>query len=356
MLRNTVIAILMLTPVFGSAQCAATYSYSANCLTVQFTGIITPPGSPNVSYYWWFSDGNNSSTQLNPTYTFSGGGTYMVCFSFYDPATSCGDSICMPVNVSPCGCSADFTWMDTLGYTYFLGNSTAGAGANYYWDFGDGNNSTQQYPWYQYANPGTYTVCLTAYDSNMVFCDSTCHTVVVASTGGCHADFTWIDSLGYVFFLSSTTAGSGAIYFWDFGDGNYDNTMNPSHVYSAPGMYTVCLTVYDSMQVFCDSTCYTVTVQSVGVEEDNLLEASLSVSPNPADELLQLSFMTESTGEANVTFFDAAGRNTFNETFVHNDGHVNTRINTTNMPQGIYLVKIEVNGFVAWKKIALTHQ
>lgn len=33
------------------------------------------------------------------------------------------------------------------------------------------------------------------------------------------------------------------IWFWDFGDGAFANTPNPSHIYTAPGVYTVSLTV-----------------------------------------------------------------------------------------------------------------
>lgn len=33
------------------------------------------------------------------------------------------------------------------------------------------------------------------------------------------------------------------IWFWDFGDGTFANTPNPSHIYTAPGVYTVSLTV-----------------------------------------------------------------------------------------------------------------
>lgn len=355
MIRNIALLILLLFPLMGSAQCSANISYQTNCLTVQFAGLVQPNPTPNTSFYWWFSDGNNSSTLLNPSYTFSGPGTYMVCFSFYDPANGCSDSTCVPVTVVQCGCTADFTSLDTAGSTYFMSSTTA-SNPTYYWDFGDGNFSTAAYPWHQYANPGTYTVCLTVYDS-MQFCDSTCHTVVVPNSGGCTATFSSIDSLGYVFFVSSTTAGAGAMYYWDFGDGNYSSSQNPSHVYANPGTYTVCLTVYDSMQNFCDSVCYQIQATTVGVEETNYLQSSLGAAPNPADASLTLSFMTLNSGNATIKFFDASGRMAGTETVaVHGAGYNKTEINTTNMAQGIYLVKIEVDGTEAWTRIAVTHQ
>lgn len=354
--RIKVIAIALLIPFAGMTQCAATFSYQVNGNTVMFDATVTPPPTPNTSFYWWFDDNGNSSNLMDPTYTFSGPGVYTVCFSFYDPVTACGDSLCQNITItSTGGCSADFTWIDTAGYIYFLGTSTAGAGATYFWDFGDGNNSTQQYPWHQYANAGTYLACLTVYDSNMVFCDSTCHTVIVQSSG-CSANFSWIDSLGYVFLVSNSTLGNAGMYIWDFGDGNYSTDINPAHQYTSVGIYTICLTVLDSMQNFCDSVCHTIYVQSVGVEEEAVLQNSFSASPVPADESVGLYFTASNSGVAAISIYDASGRIAYNERVVHNAGTVNTQINTTNLSQGIYLVKLEAGGAVAWKRIALTHQ
>jgi len=357
-IRTSLLAICLLFPFLGKAQCTASFTSSANGLTVTFNGTVSPVGGPLSSYYWWFSDGNSSSSVEDPTYTFSAPGNYTVCFSYYDPSTQCADSVCQTISVGSSVCNASFISIDTAGYTYFLGNSTAGPGAMYYWDFGDGNLGSGQNPWHQYANPGTYLACLTVYTANQVFCDSTCQTVVVTSSGGCNVDFTWIDSVGYAFFISSSTLGNGGNYYWDFGDGNYSTSMNPSHVYSTPGNYMVCVSVYDSLQQFCDSTCYLINVQSqASVGENSELLNSFAVSPNPADANVNLTFNAEHAGAATITWYDASGRESRTEEItLPGNGQVNYQVNTTEMPQGIYLLKLEVNGAVAWRKIALTHQ
>lgn len=356
-IRTAIFALCMMLPFLGNAQCTASFTSSSNGLTVTFNGTITPAGGPLSTYYWWFSDNSNSSALEDPTYTFSAPGNYMVCFSYYDQASQCNDSVCQMVTVGNGGCNASFTSIDTAGYIYFFGSSTA-VGAQYSWDFGDGNYSTLQYPWHQYANPGVYTVCLSVFDSNQVFCDSTCHTVIVPGSGGCNVDFTWIDSVGYAFFISNSTLGNGGYYYWDFGDGNFSNSMNPSHVYATPGNYMVCVTVYDSMQQFCDSTCHSIYVQSQSaIGENGTVLSSLIVSPNPADENVNLSFNAEHSGDALITWYDASGREARTEEItLPGKGQVNHQVNTSEMPQGIYLIKLEVNGAVAWRKIALTHQ
>ena len=62
----------------------------------------------------------------------------------------------------------------------FIDQST-GIITTWLWDFGDGGTSTTQYPVYNYALPGIYTVCLTV--SNGTGSDSTCQTIEVLPTG-----------------------------------------------------------------------------------------------------------------------------------------------------------------------------
>jgi hypothetical protein len=325
--------------------------------TAAFDGTVTPAPGPNVQYAWWFSDNNTTSTLQDPVHTFSGPGTYMVCFSVYDAVANCMDSVCQMVVVSG-GCNVDFIAIDSLLNVSFYSTTTAPQPAQYVWDFGDGNFSNAQHPSHTYANPGSYTVCVTVYDSLQNFCDSTCHVVNVQNQpNGCVTNFTAIDSMGYVFFFGSSTLGPSGYYLWDFGDGNYSTSMNPSHVYPSPGIYTVCLIAYDSLQNFCDSTCQTLQISAVGIADAAALQASLLAAPNPADGNLSISFATLSSGTAVISFYDAAGRLAAEENVnASAGGYTRTEINTTTIPQGIYLVKIAVNGNAAWTRVAITHQ
>lgn len=256
------------------------------------------------------------------------------------------------------GCNADFTWVDSLNNVAFTSTTTAPQPAQYVWDFGDGNYATTANPNHTYASPGTYNVCLMVFDSLQNFCDSTCHSVIIqAPNNGCSANFSAVDSMGYTFFFGYSSLASGGYYFWDFGDGNYSSAPNPSHVYTNAGTYLVCLTVYDSLQNFCDSTCHMVQVSTVGMAENIALQASLGAAPNPADGNLSITFATLSTGTATISFFDAAGRIAAEQNVnVASAGLTRTEMNTTTIPQGIYLVKIAVNGSTAWTRVAITHQ
>ena len=57
--------------------------------------------------------------------------------------------------------------------------STSANAGEHYWDFGDGNTSTEQNPTHQYPAAGTYIVNLTVKDSNYNYYNTTIQSVVV---------------------------------------------------------------------------------------------------------------------------------------------------------------------------------
>jgi hypothetical protein len=84
---------------------------------------------------------------------------------------------CSPDSVDPLTVHFYFTGHVPAGSFQFLGN----------WDFGDGNISGDSCPVYQYAQPGTYTVCLLfsiCIGGGMSCHDDTCMTVTVSNMTG----------------------------------------------------------------------------------------------------------------------------------------------------------------------------
>lgn len=123
---------------------------------------------------------------------------------------------------------------------------------SWYWDFGDGTNSTDQNPVHTYVNPGCYDVTLvvTSSDGQRRTVSFKQYIKVYYEPMSC---FTATTSWG---FIPGTSA---AIYndirfkdasmdvptswYWDFGDGTYSTEQNPTHAYTKPGTYKVSLTV-----------------------------------------------------------------------------------------------------------------
>ncbi|KAB2814504.1 PKD domain-containing protein [Phaeocystidibacter luteus] len=96
---------------------------------------------------------------------------------------------------------------------------------------------------YTYNQPGTYTVALFAND-NCTF-DTTFVTIEVYETPNVQFTANDVCQGDSTTFVNNTVANSAFIssYSWDFGDGNTSFLVNPQHLYSNPGVYTVTLIV-----------------------------------------------------------------------------------------------------------------
>lgn len=110
-------------------------------------------------------------------------------------------------------------------------------------------------------------VCVTVIDSLNNCSDTYCEYVTLVqpnNTGGCNADFSWMESniLGSPLPAAEfTDQSSGAAYwFWDFGDGATSTSQNPLHSYSSAGTYLVCLTIVNADQSCQQTYCDTVIV------------------------------------------------------------------------------------------------
>lgn len=123
------------------------------------------------SYYWDFGDGTYS-TEKWPSHSYSLNGIYYACLTVIDSNYNCSGTTCDYVVVgNPASnyCNANFNLiqdsLNLFNYTAFC-NASLGPQYTYFWDFGDGTSSTQQYPSHVYPGVGPYVLCLTVTDSS----------------------------------------------------------------------------------------------------------------------------------------------------------------------------------------------
>jgi gliding motility-associated-like protein len=123
------------------------------------------------------------------------------------------------------------------------------AAAGYQWDLGNGNTAVVADPVATYTQPGVYAVTLTVNNGAQSSTYSQTITVYAAPTAAFTVSATKVCAPAPIQFMSTSTAGSGAIasYLWDFGDGATLSGAVPSigHSYSAAGVEGVSLTVTD---------------------------------------------------------------------------------------------------------------
>lgn len=237
-----------LTILAKNKNCKANFSFKAdstNPYKINFTNLS--PTSSSAKYIWFGDAGTHTSKDLS--FTFSKSGNVNVCLMLLDSATSCSDTVCKTLYVGKPRCDSSFSHFvrnDSLFYAY------TGSGAkSLKWDFGDGysykGGVTQGK--YQYAKPGTYTVCLTAYCSST---DSSqkCTTIII----GCVSDFNVSTKDTAITFYTSVLKPQQKCK-WTFSDGQQlRDTANGIHHFKRSSYYQICLTVYCSSKdsdVFC---------------------------------------------------------------------------------------------------------
>lgn len=252
----------------SSQNCQAAFILNTNNNVVTFTNASTG-GTSATSYSWHFGDGNYSNL-TNPNHTYQYNGTYNVCLTMGDTLQTCYSYYCDTVVVTggmnpPCYAMFYYSNIDTSigsNSVYFY-NASSGNPISWTWNFGDNTSSNLQNPGvHQYAQPGTYNVCLTITTADSSSC-SYCYPVIVTGSS-CHAMFNVSfnpTATNTVFFSdASTSTGNIGTWTWDFGDGNYSNLTNPSHTYQYNGTYYVCLTIIDSLQPCYDRYCDTIVI------------------------------------------------------------------------------------------------
>jgi gliding motility-associated-like protein len=226
-------------------------------LTVQFQSTT----SNVLSVQWNFMDGS-TSTQANPTHTFTDTGTYNVMLVGYNPNSCNGhDTAYISVRVRNDSLSADFLPntvvncdSDQVDFVSHNFNTTM-----YSWNFGDGTMANTDSVNHQYAGPGNYLVTLIVSDTTKCNLLDT-FTTPIHIPGFVSAVFTTNDGRGCIPLVAQLTSqpDGNATYYWSFGDGGTDTSRlnTVTHTYLAGDTFQVRLIVIDSTSCNIVDTTY----------------------------------------------------------------------------------------------------
>lgn len=134
----------------------------------------------------------------------------------------------------------------------------------------------------------------------------------VIGSGPWNADFNASNANPHIGELVTFTDMSGSnpdSWSWDFGDGGTSTLENPTHAYTALGIYTVVLTV-----TYCDGSTEThtetVNVNDLGISEHINESNNLLVYPNPFEEVFTL-VPNQVIRNLNVKLTDLSGREVY---------------------------------------------
>lgn len=213
-------------------------------LIVNFTDLST--NEPNE--WIWLINGEFHLNQ-NETYIFNEQGTYDIQLT---ASNEYGENTHIKENYITVHASSEMPVVDfnvsqsiiSEGTEVNFTDLTSNSPESYYWEFGDGNTSTEQNPSHVYSNIGEYTVSLTVtkYNSNFIETKED-YIIVINSVPDCDfiANLTETYSNENIHFTDLSTHSPNE-WLWDFGDGNTSTLQNPVHSYDSPGDYTVSLT------------------------------------------------------------------------------------------------------------------
>jgi len=137
----------------------------------------------------------------------------------------------------------------TIPFTVTFLDASTNSPTTWSWTFGDGSTSIEENPSHTYTAAGTYTVSLTATNAagshTVTKTDYIQASKVSAPVASFSSDVTAGTEPLTVSFTDSST-NSPVKWVWTFGDNDYSSATNPSHTYTAEGIYTVTLTVTNS--------------------------------------------------------------------------------------------------------------
>ena len=210
-------------------------------LTTTFNSLSPVQG---LNYLWDFGDGTTSS-QANPTHTYTTAGNFNVTLIIID-SLGCTDTLSKTNYIQTVNTAANYipppTTVGCGPLTTQFTDATAGANS-WLWDFGDGTTSTLQNPTHSYTIPGFYTVSLTT----------------TSAAGGCSQEISNFSSFqvqgGYAGFTHTSspcppyiatfqdTSMNAVTWLWDFGDGTTSTLQNPAHTFNIGGYHSVSLAI-----------------------------------------------------------------------------------------------------------------
>lgn len=284
--KNQYVVVNSLPQAYFSA------SDSTGCfpLKVHFKDSSVAGSGAVQKWQWDFGDGT-LSTEQHPTHTYTSPGSFTVILRVSN-SNGCAAVITKPSFITiRDGVNAAFSYTTVPGCSSpapvnFINETTGTGNFSYFWDFGDGKNSTATNPTNNYNN-GIYTVKLIATSS--YGCTDTIIKANAINVGMVRANFSSADTIcaGVNLALMNNSAPSNFTSVkWDFGDGGTSTQTNPGRIYTTAGVYKIKL------------------VTTFGICQDSVVK-SITVLPRPV-AAFTASNTSGCTGPLVVSFKDAS--------------------------------------------------
>ncbi len=236
-ITNTANVTMKPTASFTASPTAVCANYPVNFSNTSSIGTI--------HFSWSFGDGG-TSVDRNPIYVYSAPGTYTVRLIASDGI--CSDTFTVVNMITVLPPKAIFSVITSCSNRHQVSfvNNSLGA-STYEWSFGDGSPlfTGVTPPPHNYPANGTYNIRLYVTNATTGCYDSLVRQIKIFDLNPAFtASPTTICKNSPVSFTGQANSNYTS-YKWDFGDGTNitTTTATASHIYTAPGNYSVMLTV-----------------------------------------------------------------------------------------------------------------
>lgn len=261
-------------PVTVNPLPGANFTHTAPlCATkdITFTDGSVPNAGNIVEWTWNFGDGPDVVRTNNTPFvhTFANAGNFHVTLKVKTDKGCISPVFARDITVTPQPV-VDFSMPAVClpsGTGQFFDLSTISDGSQaqftYFWEFGDGNTSTQKNPTHRYANVGPFTVRLTVTSKDNCVTTLTKQLTTIYPRPNAGFNVTPEVCLGAPTSFTDQSNGNGSSvtrWRWDFGDGGTDTTQNPTHTYATAGTFTAKLFIYTDKGCISDTVEHTTIV------------------------------------------------------------------------------------------------
>lgn len=266
----------------------------------QFTDLSVPQSGTVTNWYWAFGNGQ-TSTQQNPTTTYSEIKSYDVYLKITD-VNGCSSTISKSDYIELDGPEAKFVYDSVVcglpANILFL-NQSSGNNLEYKWSFGDGATSTSEVPGtHTYTSFDSTEVQLIVTEKSTGCADTVTNSLVV---GNYEATFDYDITCGDDEFLIEVenTTEVFAQLEWDFAGESSQFTANAAHQFSGKGPYSI------TLKATVDESCWDTTTLVY-----NLPLPAFDYNADKCSNPFNVEFNNTSKGK-DLTFDWAFGDSTF---------------------------------------------